>query len=311
MADRDDNSWEMSFQARSGITLAAKVWGVENNPVVKVLALHGWLDNAGTYDLLAPLILQECQVPMQLVCLDFAGHGRSGHRPDGVYSTHTYVQDCADVLEQLGWKKYSIIGHSMGGAVSLILCAILTESVERLILLDSIGPPSRDGPESVKYLRSHVERYLSRKTIIRREYKSRKAGARRRKKIDPNVALSSLEILMKRGMRHVGEGYQISSDHRIANPTPSRLSEEQVRAFISAVECPVLYLRGSPEKSVFTNIPHVELYKARPKFFKDLSVVKMDGSHHFHLDHSKETADALCPFLLKEYHQPSLGNAKL
>lgn len=47
--------------------MLAKVWGPENG--LPVLALHGWQDNAGTFDKLAPLLPKN----IRLVCLDFCG----------------------------------------------------------------------------------------------------------------------------------------------------------------------------------------------------------------------------------------------
>ena len=51
-----------------GLTLAAEIWGSPGDR--PVLASHGWLDNAGSFSLLAPL-LPNCE----LVALDLAGHG--------------------------------------------------------------------------------------------------------------------------------------------------------------------------------------------------------------------------------------------
>ena len=51
--------------------------GPEGIPTV---GLHGWLDNANTFDRLAPLIPE-----LNLVALDFAGHGLSNHRAEGVH----------------------------------------------------------------------------------------------------------------------------------------------------------------------------------------------------------------------------------
>jgi hypothetical protein len=46
---------------------SAKVWGKPNDH--PILALHGWQDNAGTFDKLIPLLPSDLYV----VCLDFCG----------------------------------------------------------------------------------------------------------------------------------------------------------------------------------------------------------------------------------------------
>ena len=64
------------------LRLAAREWGPEGG--ARVIALHGWLDNAASFDRLAPLLPE-----LHLVALDLAGHGRSQHRLPGVY--HHFV----------------------------------------------------------------------------------------------------------------------------------------------------------------------------------------------------------------------------
>ena len=59
--------------ALPGLTLASEIWGAEGGR--PVLASHGWLDNAGTFASLAPL-LPDCEI----VALDLAGHGLSDAR---------------------------------------------------------------------------------------------------------------------------------------------------------------------------------------------------------------------------------------
>ncbi|MEO1171337.1 MAG: alpha/beta fold hydrolase [Myxococcota bacterium] len=56
-----------------GLALAAVAYGPADG--VPVLALHGWLDNAASFEPLGPK-LTGCRV----VVLDSAGHGRSEHR---------------------------------------------------------------------------------------------------------------------------------------------------------------------------------------------------------------------------------------
>lgn len=43
-----------------------------------MIALHGWLDNAASFSLLAPLLANQ-----RILALDLDGHGYSGHRPAG------------------------------------------------------------------------------------------------------------------------------------------------------------------------------------------------------------------------------------
>lgn len=60
-----------------GFSLALKVWHPEKpNPV---LCLHGKLDNAASFDFLAPLMPDR-----QLVAVDYPGTGFSSHYPAGV-----------------------------------------------------------------------------------------------------------------------------------------------------------------------------------------------------------------------------------
>ena len=65
-------------------TLAARRWG--DASLQPLLALHGWLDNAGSFDALAPLLAQRWQV----VALDFGRKIADG--------TPSEVQINADVV---------------------------------------------------------------------------------------------------------------------------------------------------------------------------------------------------------------------
>ena len=56
-----------------GQKIAAKVWG--NEAGIPTLALHGWLDNAASFEPIAPL-LEQCH----LVAVDLPGHGLSDHK---------------------------------------------------------------------------------------------------------------------------------------------------------------------------------------------------------------------------------------
>jgi pimeloyl-ACP methyl ester carboxylesterase len=116
------------------IELAAHLYGPEDGQ--PVIALHGWLDNAASFSRLAPLL-----PGLRIVALDFAGHGHSDHRPPGAsYAIWDYAHDVLQVAEQFGWQRFSLLGHSMGAIVSVLLAAAMPERIERLALIDGLIP---------------------------------------------------------------------------------------------------------------------------------------------------------------------------
>ncbi|MGK2915619.1 MAG: alpha/beta fold hydrolase, partial [Porticoccaceae bacterium] len=99
---------------RQGLTLAAREWGDPEG--LPVLALHGWLDNCGSFAVLAPLL-----IGVRLVALDLAGHGLSSHRSaDATYNIWQDVGDVHAVAEQLGWENFALLGHSRGAMIATL-----------------------------------------------------------------------------------------------------------------------------------------------------------------------------------------------
>ena len=72
----------------------------------------------------------------QVVRIDLAGHGESGReRKD--YSVNAFAGDVAAVVEKLGLKKVILIGHSMGGPVSVEATKQLGDRVIGVVGVDS------------------------------------------------------------------------------------------------------------------------------------------------------------------------------
>ena len=107
------NATEVSLQLSNGLNIRGLSWGNADQP--KILALHGWLDNAATYANLGAMLGDYYHV----VAMDFAGHGLSGHRPDGVrYHLLDNIDDVILFADALGWDSFYLMGHSMGAGVS-------------------------------------------------------------------------------------------------------------------------------------------------------------------------------------------------
>ncbi|NXK92892.1 SEHL2 protein, partial [Formicarius rufipectus] len=145
--------------------IAAKAWGpLEGHPV---LCLHGWLDNANTFDKLIPLLPTDCYY----VAMDFSGHGLSSHRPAGCpYHFLDYVTDVRRVVAALQWRRFTLMGHSMVLNLSFSYCFIspqfcflYPEMVDKLILLESVGflLAPEDTEAWLKSKRRVIDRLLS------------------------------------------------------------------------------------------------------------------------------------------------------
>ncbi|KAH8379642.1 hypothetical protein KR009_006266, partial [Drosophila setifemur] len=118
-----------------------------------ILAIHGWLDNLGTFDRLIPLLPDYIGV----LCIDLPGHGRSSNLPAGVqYSVGDYVYIIPRVMREYGWKKVSLLGHSLGGVLSFIYASMAPHTVDMVICLDILVPLR----VNIDYLKSAVEKLL-------------------------------------------------------------------------------------------------------------------------------------------------------
>jgi pimeloyl-ACP methyl ester carboxylesterase len=110
----------------------AKVHFTDNGSGEVILLLHGFLENTSMWNNLNRHILKTHRV----VCVDLLGHGKS----DGIGYIHT-MEMMADavfhILQHLKIKQVIVIGHSMGGYVSLALLEAHPSFVKGLCLMNS------------------------------------------------------------------------------------------------------------------------------------------------------------------------------
>ena len=268
---------ERRFQV-SGLTLAAEVWGAAGEH--PVLASHGWLDNAGSFDLLAPK-LSGCNV----VALDLAGHGESDNRsPDSAYNIWQDVGELAEVADQLGWQRCTLLGHSRGGAISMLFAATFPERVDKLILLEGGLPITAEADEAPAGLAQALRETRALRGKSGRVFTSRDTAIAERASGFSKVTPAAAEILARRSLRTVSGGFQWHADQRLKAQSELRLTADQARAFARAVTAPVLLLFA--EQSPFADRP---LYREMPKLFANIEVERVAGGHHLHLEGSEGT----------------------
>ena len=251
------------------IELAAHIFGPQDG--LPVIALHGWLDNANSFARLAPKLSG-----LRIVAVDFAGHGHSDHRPRGAgYALADYAFDVLCVAEQLGWKQFALLGHSLGAIVSVIIAGSFPERVTRLALIDGIvlrSGPDIDAAENMsKALEAQLAHGHKRKSVhptLDRAIEARMKGM-------VAVSREAAELLAQRGLMPVPGGYSWRSDSRLTLPSPLRLTDAQAMSFVRRVTCPTTLVVA--EEGML--VSHPELLDRLPFTLKRLA-----GGHHLHLN---------------------------
>lgn len=273
----------------SGLSLAARVHGPDDG--LPVLALHGWTDNAATFDRLAPLL-----PGLRIVALDLAGHGRSSHRVGAPYHFIDYVADVAAVAETLGWQQFSLLGHSLGAGVAALLAGTWPDRVRRLALIEGLGPMTEPDAGAPARLREALtdELALARRTGGPRSGYPDPQVVARRLAAAVQMQQDSAEVLLARGLHEVEPGrWDWRADGHLRMPSRLRMTEAQVEAFLRAIACPTLLLRAQP------GIPVDAAYFAtRLAWLANLTWVERPGGHHLHLDDPETVAAVVGPFLL-------------
>ncbi|GAA2103225.1 alpha/beta fold hydrolase [Microlunatus panaciterrae] len=99
-----------------------------------VLFVHGLL---GSHRNWAHLI-DRLDDTHRVVVPDLFGHGASA-KPMGDYSLGAHAATLRDLLDRLGIDRVTLVGHSLGGGISLEFCYLFPERVRRLILVGSGG----------------------------------------------------------------------------------------------------------------------------------------------------------------------------
>jgi pimeloyl-ACP methyl ester carboxylesterase len=261
-----------------GLTLAAEIWGTAGDR--PVLASHGWLDNAGTFELLAPH-LPGCEI----VALDLAGHGFSDFRsPDSAYNIWQDVGDLLDVADELGWQRCTLLGHSRGAGISLLFAATFPERVDKLILLEGGVPLTGEADEAPAGLAEALRGTRALRGKSGRVFAQREKAIAERAAGFSKVTPAAAEVLARRSLREVPGGYQWHADQRLKAQSELRLTSEHARAFARRVSAPVLLLLAT--ESPFADRA---LYRELPTLIPNIEVDRVVGRHHCHLEGSERS----------------------
>jgi pimeloyl-ACP methyl ester carboxylesterase len=130
------------FVEVNGLRLHYLDWGNPGRPVI--VCVHGLTSHAHAFDGFA----RRCADRFRVVALDVRGRGDSAWSPAGEYTMAAYTADLVAFIDALGLTRFTLVGTSMGGRISMHYAATHANRLERLALND-IGPDSEAGSHRI------------------------------------------------------------------------------------------------------------------------------------------------------------------
>lgn len=254
----------------------------------KVLALHGWLDNAASFIPLA------AHLPaLHVAAPDQPGHGGSPHLPPAAdYSVVGSARAAFAVADALGWERFTLLGHSLGGAVATAMAAAAPQRIERLVLIEALGALVERSDATAQRLRESFNAQASANARGLRVFNDVATAVRARMQAN-GLDEASARLLVERGIAPVDGGFVWRSDPRLTRPTAVRMTEPQVRDLVAAIECPACVIYAEPAQPYFPE----PLRSERAALLRDVQLHRIEGGHHLHMDDAGRIAAIIRRFM--------------
>jgi pimeloyl-ACP methyl ester carboxylesterase len=116
-----------------GKQLACTLAGDPQNP--PIIMLHGWTSHRGVWR----QTIAALEAKYYCVAVDLLGFGASDKSEGSDYSLSVQGQRIVMLADQLGFKTFSLIGHSMGGQIAMYIAAVLApRRVEKLVSVGGV-----------------------------------------------------------------------------------------------------------------------------------------------------------------------------
>jgi pimeloyl-ACP methyl ester carboxylesterase len=267
------------FVEAGGLRLHYLDYGTAGKP--PILCVHGGAAHAHWFDFVAA----DLSADFHVLALDQRGHGDSAWAEPPDYSYRRFAADLDDAVRNLDLRDFILIGHSMGGMVSLVYAATYPGRVGRLVVVDTT---MHMGEERIFAMHQRGRRegsvYASREEFLTR-YRLLPAGS----SAGPEI----IRHLARHGGRQAADG---TWRHKFDRNVYARRERLDGMPHWNEIRIPALLMKGGRSERITQEIiadakarcPHLELAEAP------------DSDHHVTLDNPAGFVRALRAFLVEQ-----------
>lgn len=258
-------------------------WG--NSGAPPLVLVHGGRDNARSWDWVADRLRDRFHV----LAHDLAGHGDSAWTSNGNYTMPGHMFDLSEFITQKIGCPITLIGHSLGGNISLRYTGTFPETVARLIAVEGLGfSPKRVAERDSRPVKDRIRKWIEDKRGVigypAVDYKSFEDALARMVEAHPRLTDAQARHLVTHGLKQKpGGGFNWKFDPLLRAWAPYDLRLDDVEGLWRAITCPVLLIRGSDSW-------HTDpVADGRTAHFSNARVAVIEGANHWvHHDRLEE-----------------------
>jgi pimeloyl-ACP methyl ester carboxylesterase len=243
-----------------------------------MLCIHGGAAHAHWFDYVAPGFIDDYHVRS----IDLRGHGDSDHVDPPKYFYEDYAADIDKAVRELDLKDFVLMGHSMGGMVSLVYSAAYPGRVKKLVVIDtSVNLP----PERIALLRDVGSKPP-------RDYDDREEMVSRYK-LRPGEALAPKEVVRYVGERSIRETEEGKWRYKFDRAVYATREPKDGTPLWDKIKIPALLVKADRSPRITPEV-YAEAKKRAPQVeFVEIS----HSDHHITLDNPVEFVEKVGAFL--------------
>ena len=270
------DGYRESFVNIAGRNLAWLDWGAHCSGA-PVVCLHGAMSQSHVWDRLSAGLSDSRRV----IAPDLRGHGDSEAASPPAYALGHYRDDVVSLMDHMETDRFSVVGHSMGAVIGLVLAGAYPDRIERLVVVD------HEAKQSSAH-RQHLHTIGSRGHKVLPDYEAMDKVARA---FAPGVGDELLDWLMPYLFRRVPGGYMLKWD-----PTTLTMDDEwNAEPWLARIRCPVLIIRGADSE-----VMRADVAESMAKRIDDCQIATITGAGHQVMLQQPQTFEAVVSSFLME-----------